>query len=79
MTCLVYWINNTLGIVIFITGNRRYYNEITIIIYKFNCYIWKACKRWCIRKIYIFVYILILRLIILNALMNNYYIYFKED
>ena len=48
----------------FITGNRRYYNGITIIILKFDCYIWKACKRWCIRKIYISKNILILRSII---------------
>ena len=48
----------------FIIGNRRYYNGITIIILKFDCYIWKACKRWCIRKIYISKNILILRSII---------------
>ena len=54
----------TLEIVIFITGNRRHCNRITIYIHKFGCYIWKACKRWCIRKLYIFRNILILKPII---------------
>ena len=44
--------------------HRKYCNGITIIVHKFCCYIWKACKRWCIRKFYIFENILILRPII---------------
>ena len=54
----------TLGIVIFITGNRRHCNGMTITIHKFDCYILKACKRWCIRKLYSFWNILILKPII---------------
>ena len=34
-----------LRIVIFITESIKYYNRITIIIYKFGCYIWKARQR----------------------------------
>ena len=61
---LIHWMKITLRIVIFITGNRRYSNGITITIHKFDCYIWKACKRWCIRKIYSFGNISILKPII---------------
>ena len=61
---LVHWINIILGIVIFIIGNRKYCNEIIITIYEFGYYIWKVCKRWWIRKIYIFGNILILKPII---------------
>ena len=64
MVRLVHSMYITLGIVIFITGNRKHCNEITIIIHKFGCYIWKTCKRWCIRKLYIFGNILILKPII---------------
>ena len=63
-TLLIYWMKIILGIVIFIIENRRYCNGITITVHKFCCYIWKACKIWGIRKIYIFGNILILRPII---------------
>ena len=56
----VHWMKIILGIIIFITGNRRHCNGITITIHKFGCYVWKACKRWYIRKLYIFENILIL-------------------
>ena len=39
LACLVQWMNITLGMVIFITGNRKYCNGITITIQKFGCYI----------------------------------------
>ena len=58
LACLVQWMNIILEIIIFITGNIKYCNGVTITIHKlvvtFLCYIWKACKIWCIRKIYIF-------------------------
>ena len=62
--CLIYWMEITLEIVIFISINRRYCNEITITGHKFSCNIYKACKSWYIRKIYIFENILILKPII---------------
>ena len=43
-----------LRIVIFIIVDKRYCNKIIITVHKFGCYIWKACKKWYIRKFYIF-------------------------
>ena len=54
----------TLGIVIFITRNKRHCNGITITIHKFGRYIRKAYKRLFINKLYIFGNILILKPII---------------
>ena len=57
MTIALYiyiYISITLGIVIFITWNRRHCNGITITIHKFGYYVWKASKRWCVTKIYIY-------------------------
>ena len=87
---LVHWINVILRIVIFITEIIKYYNKITITIHKFGCYIWKARKRWWIKKIYIFENILILKLIICTKDYKNIlilrpiictkdYINFKEE
>ena len=53
--------NSNINLLLEIKGHC---NGITITIYKFCCYIWKACKRWCIRKFYIFGNILILKPII---------------